>query len=189
MQSTNHYQNALTCWERIKTDIIEFGREAKLAIEEGSSVRDLSVALCGNNSLEDRIGRFIMAAEFVDGLNPCQYGNVRDWLTPSHYTELRKIEAATDLDTALDYMQELITELPSGQVNVKPVSWLRAKRDNEDASIQQVYHRFWRAAARAMNDALGDLERKGAFATRDDRRRVRVLKLVIRLFQAQADRA
>jgi len=181
-----HYEKAMNYWEQIKTDVLEFGREARLAIkEEHKTIRDFSVDLCGNNSLEDRIGRYIMAAEFVDSLSSARYGNVQDWLTPTHYTELRKIEAVTDRQTALDLMQDLITENPDGSVNVKPAAWLRAKRDNEEASTEQVYHRLWKAAARVMNDALSELERKGNLATKQDRRRVRVLKLVIQLFQAE----
>jgi hypothetical protein len=181
-----HYQQALNHWEQIKMDIIAFGREAKKAILlEEKTIRDFSIALCGNASLEDRIGRYIMAAEFVDSLNSVQYGNVKDWLTPTHYTELRKIEQATDKETALDYMQDLITELPNGNVNVKPIEWLRGKRSGQEISTAEVFHRLWKSAARAMNDALSELERKGNLATKEDRRRVRILTLVIRLFQTE----
>ena len=184
-----HFDEALAIWQRMQLDPLRFGRAAKQAIEtEGRTIRDFSVALCGNASLEDKIGRYIMAAEFYNSLPSATCGIVMDWLTPSHYTELAKIEQATDRDTALDYMQDLITELPDGRVDVKPVEWLRAKRSGTETTSASRYHRLWMIAAKAINDAISDLERLGNLATRDDRRRVRVLKLVIRLFQAEKER-
>lgn len=182
-----HYEIALNSWENIKLYALEFGREAKLAIAtEGKTIRDFSIALCGNASLEDRIGRYVMAAEFVDGLDSATLRNVEDWLTPSHYTELAKIEAATDHETVLDLMQELVTENPDGSINVKPVTWLRAKRSNEDSEPAEVWHRVFMVVSRALSVAWSELERKGNLATAADRRKVRVLKLAVRLFQAEA---
>ena len=183
-----HYENAMSHLDNAEKEIIEFGREARLAIElEGKTIRDFSVDRCGNTSMEDRIGRHIMAAEFVDELSSVQYGNVRDWLTPTHYTELRKIEQATDKDTALEYMQDLITELPDGTVDVKPVTWLRAKRDNETSSDAEIYHRFWKSAARALLVMQSAIERKGKLLTARDKKMLALLKAAVRLFQAEPE--
>lgn len=188
--ATPHYDKAMNLWEQIKLDVLEFGREARLAIQtEGKTIRDFSIDLCGNASLEDRIGRWIMAAEFADSLLPCQYENVCDWLTPTHYTELEKIKAATDEATALDLMQELITENPDGSVNVKPVSWLRAKRDNEQASTEEFRHRFWKSACRMLAEWQSVMERKGKLVTANDKRMLAILKAAVKYFTAEPARA
>lgn len=181
-----HFSTALTLWNTIQKDILQFGRECRLAIEqEDKTIRDISVALCGNASLEDRIGRYVLAAQFADSLNPCQYGQVSDWLTATHYTELAKIERAFDHEYALDIMQDLVTENSDGSVNVRPVEWLRGKRGNEEMSKDEVIHRYWMRTTRILAELMGELERLGNDATKHDRRIVRLLKLMVRTLQAQ----
>lgn len=185
-----HFENALHYWNEIKINSLEFGRECKLSIEtEGKTIREISVALCGNNSLEDRIGRYIMAAQFNDSLNSATYGNLKEYLSAGHYTELQKVEQAFDRETALEIMQEIVTENPDETMNVKPVEYIRAKRMELQGgpSLDERKHRFWAQAARMLNDVYSDLEQKGNLATKEDRRFLRLLKLVIIALQARAE--
>lgn len=185
----SHFDKAIDAWGKLITDAMEFGYHAMLAVQdEGKTIRDLSIALCGNSGLEDRIGRYVMAAQFVQNLRSVSYENVKEWLTPSHYTELYKHERAYDHEAALELMQELITENPDGSVNVKPVEWIRARRQAEEISTEEIFHRLWRVAAKALTEAYSVLERRGALATQQDRRRVRVLKLAIAIFQAEKEK-
>ena len=183
-----HFENALRYWNEIKINSLEFGRECQLAIaKEGKTIRDISMALCGNVSLEDRIGRYIMAAQFNDSLDSVRYGNVKEFLTPTHYTELQKLEDATDRETALDVLQEIVTENPDETMNVKPADYIRNKRNQLQGgpSLEERKHQLWKKAAGMLNDLYSDLERKGNYATKEDRRMLRVLKMVISLFQAR----
>lgn len=183
-----YFDQAINQWGVVVQDTIEFGRLAILAIEkENKTIRDFSIALCGNASLEDRIGRYIMAAEFASSLDSTTLRNVEDWLTPSHFTELRKIEAVTDHATALDLMQELVTENHDGSIDVKPVSWLRSRRDNEEATTEEVIHRFWKSAARALREWQSVIERKGLLLTVRDKQKLALLKAAVRLFQSETE--
>lgn len=182
-----YFDKAVNMWGYMVADTLEFGRLAIVSIkQEGKTIRDFSIALCGNSSLEDRIGRYIMAAEFVDSLNSVQYESVQDWLTPTHFTELAKIEAVTDHDNALDLMQDLITEQPDGTIDVKPVAWLRAQRITEPETAE-VWHKVFMVVSRALTVAWSEVERKGNLATANDRRKVRILKLAVKYFQSEPD--
>jgi hypothetical protein len=184
---STHFENALHYWYEIKINALEFGRECQLAIEtEGKTIRDISMALCGNVSLEDKIGRYIMAAQFNDSLNSATYGNIKEHLSASHYTELQKVEEAFDRDTALEILQEIVTENPDETMNVKPVEWVRSKRMELQGgpSLDERKHRLWSQAARLLNDLYSDLERKGELATKQDRRMLRLIKMVLAAFQA-----
>lgn len=182
-----HFEKAIKLFGDLSRLGLEFGREVKRAmIEEGKTIRDISIALAGNSSLEDKIGRYVQAAEFADSLNPYQYGNVIDWLTVTHFTELRKIENAYDHAYAVDVMQDCIID-HDDYIEVKPVEWLRAKRENEEISTAEMKHRFWKRATRILAELMSDLERKGLTATKEDRRVVRLLKMIVRIMQAEAE--
>lgn len=183
-----HFDEALNCWEHIKTAKLDFGRHAIKAIQtEHKTIRDFSVALCGNSSLEDKIGRYIMAAEFADSLNPYQYEKVMDWLTATHFTELYKHEQAYDHEAAIELMFDCITENPGGSVNVKPAEWIRAQRDRAEVTSAELFHRFWKSATKALLELQSVLARKGNLITSRDKKMLAILKAAVLFFQAEPE--
>lgn len=140
------FDSAVTAWGTLQTDSLKFGHFALAATEqEGRTIRELSIAICGNEGLEDRIGRYVMAARwdlFVrnNSIYNALYEDSRDWLTVGHYTELWKI---FDSDTgdgmqqeiALDAFEQCFIRDEKSQVTeIRPVEWLRAKRQGKSKS-------------------------------------------------------
>lgn len=190
------FDSAVTAWGTLQTDSLKFGHFALAAIEqEGRTIRELSIAVCGNEGLEDKIGRYIQAARWDDEIrnNPVykdMYEDMRDWLSVSHFTELwRLFDAAEDKADVFDLFEEcLIRNLRKEVVEVRPVKWVRAKRA-PGRSTAEMFHRFWKMTSRLLPEAYSELERKGLQATRRDRRRVRILKLAIAEFAAEGENA
>jgi hypothetical protein len=187
-----HYEQTLQLYRDTQNKVIEFGRSALIDIAEGKTIRQMSIDLCGNNDLEDRIGRWIQAAEWdkrISKTNGRLYEEAREWLSPSHFTVLEKIATTTDdFEYAHDLMEQtLVRNLRKQVIEVKPVTWLQAKLSPDtERSTAEIFHRLWKWAGKAYTEAWSELERKGNDATAQDRRRVRILKLVIRIFEAQA---
>lgn len=186
----SYFDDALKLWDEMGTTAIEFGRKCAIAIDrEKRTIRDISVALCGNASLEDRISRYIQAAEFHDSLNPYQYVQIKEYLTPTHYTELQRIENQFDREIALEWMEELVTKQPDGIIDVKPVEWLRARRNGLSGgpSLDARKHKLWMFVTRLLPDIIGDIEKKGKLATEADEYQRKVLVMVIDAFQARQE--
>ena len=179
-----HFDKAAAKWGTATAEILAFGYEMMLAIDtEGRTIREMSVKLCGNEGLEDRIGRWVQAARWEEAMRPHPlYEDARDWLTPSHFVELYKIATQEDTGTALEVMEEtLIRNVAEDIVEVKPVRWLQA-RNSREPSTAELWARVFNVAEKALPEAYSVLERLGNDATHADRRRVRVLKLARDVF-------
>lgn len=191
MTQRTHYEQTLDLFRAVDRDVIAFGRSALIDLEEGKTIRQMSIDLCGNNGLEDRIGRWIQAAEWDRRIakdKPVLYEEAREWLSASHFTLLEKIRNVTDdYEYARDLMEQCLVRRGMQVVEVKPVDWLRAKlRDPADPPPAVIYHRLFKIAAKALKDAQSELERAGLLATKTERRRVRLLSAVVRTFHAEA---
>lgn len=179
-----HFEQAADRWGTATAEILAFGYEMMLAIDtEGRTIREMSVKLCGNEGLEDRIGRWVMAARFEEALRPHPlYEDARDWLTPSHMTELYKVATQEDTPAALDLMEEtFIRNVTDEIVEVKSVAWLQAKR-SKDPTTAEVWARVSRVSEQGYLQAVSEVERLGNDATPCDRARVKALRLVQKLF-------
>ncbi len=183
-----HYEQTLQLFRDTQDKALEFGHSALVDLAAGISIRQMSRDLCGNDKLEDRIGRWIMAAQWDELIrtgNGQLYEDVRTWLTPSHFTVLWKIYKAYDYEYAHDLMESCLIRKNRNVTEARPVDWLRGKLpDPGTPSTATLYHRLWKIGARALADAQGEIERLGNLATHADRRRVRVLALVVRVFDA-----
>lgn len=184
-----HFDSAITAFGETNDKVIEFGQHAMKAIDdEKRTIRELSEKLCGNAGLEDRIGRYIMAARWLDVVwrnkkYRALYEDIRHWLTPSHFTELWKL-SQIDNELAFDSMEQcLVRNVTESIKEAKPVTWLRAKRAPEREPAE-MFHRLWMFATKTLPDAYSELERKGRLATKNDRIKVRLLELVIKYFSA-----
>jgi hypothetical protein len=189
---TAHYQQTLSLFRETQDKAIEFGHSALIDIAQGITIRQMSIDLCGNASLEDRIGRWVQAAEWDTRIakeNGQLYEEAREWLTPSHFTVLEKIARVNgDYEYAHDLMEQtLIRNVTDKNVTeAKPVEWLRGKlQDPGEPSTPVMYHKFWKMSARVLKEAYSDLERKGLQATKQDRRKIRIIKLVLAEFSAE----
>lgn len=189
-----NFDEAIHCWVNLQTAQLQFGHFALAAVEqEHRTIRELSFAICGNQHLEDTIGRYIQAARWDLLIQRNKqykplYEDMRDWLSPSHYTELwRMYESAEDKADVMDvFEQTFIRNLRTEIVEVRPVEWLRARRAPEHSTLE-LYHRFWKQVSRLLPEVYSDLERKGLQATKRDRRRVRILKLALAEFSADGE--
>ena len=187
MNETTHFDQAAAKWGTATAEILAFGYEMMLAIDtEGRTIREMSIKLCGNEGLEDRIGRWVQAARWEEAMRPHPlYEDAMDRLTPSHFTELYR--AATDESTAdaLALMEQtFIRDNTDSQAitAVRPVSWLQSKRKRTEPSTAEIWARVFNVAEKALPEAYSVLERLGRDATHADRRRVRVLKLAQAVF-------
>lgn len=183
---TTHYEKAHKYWGVIEKNILAFGREMMLAIDtEEKTIRDMSVELCGNYGLEDRIGRYVMAARWNEALkgHPL-HEEAMTWLTPTHFTELYKEATIEDTPTALDLMEQCLIRTGTEITEARPVDWLRSRRRKEEPDDFTIYHRLWKWATRALPNALSQIERMGRLADRRTLRRARLLKMVVREFSA-----
>lgn len=185
-----HFERAAAVWTDVNDHILDFGCEMMHAVdEENRTIREMSVKLCGNNALEDRMGRWVMAARWIEIIefHPL-YEEARQWLTPSHFTNYWKLLKQNDMITALDVFEKTFIRNPhSTEIEkVHPYQWVQAHLGRSaEMSTEEIYHRFWMSATKALPEAYSVMERKGLTATRCDRNKVRVLKLVVKVFQAE----
>ncbi len=183
-----HYERAKELYRKISVDILEFGAEAMQAVDdEGQTLRQMSIDLCGNASLEDRLSRWVMAARWRAMVHDTDiYQRFGDKFSPSHLTEYYKIAQREDVEVAVEIMNDtLIRNLRT--IEVRPVEWVRAQaREGVENSYDEICHKGWKfIASKWLPDAYSQLERKGLLATKRDRRRVRILKLMLAEFSAE----
>lgn len=182
----SHFDNAAARYASANTGILQFGYEMMLAIDtEGRTIREMSVKLCGNEGLEDRIGRWVEAARFEESLRPHPlYEDARDWLSPSHFTELYRAAKQEDTPAALDLMEQcLVRSATENKITeAKSLRWLQSQRSKTDPTTAELWARVFKATEKALPEAYSVLERLGNDATPCDRRRVRVLRLAINIF-------
>lgn len=182
-----YFDEASSAYDRAKDDILAFGYwMAKAIDQEGRTLREMSIEKCGTPDLEDRMGRWVQAARWHEVIQDHPLANdAAEWLSTSHLTELYKIATDKDTQTAMDAMEEcFVRNLRKEVTEVKPVDWLRAKRKPSDPTTAELFHRFWMFATKVLPEAYSVLERMGKDASKQDRRRVRVMKLVVSLFKA-----
>src|SRR5512147_2520473 len=90
---TDHYLQTLDLFHSAASDApLAFGHSAIVDIDrDKKTIRQMSIDLCGNEGLEDRIQRWVEAARW-DALIQLDdgklYEDVMTWLTPSHFTAL-----------------------------------------------------------------------------------------------------
>lgn len=187
-----HFDTAAAKWQAVNDDVIDFGTEMMHAIDtENRTIREMSIKLCGNTALEDRIGRWVMAARWIRAIqyHPL-YEDARQWLTPSHFTNYWKIYKAFDMEYALDVFEKTFVRNPhSTEIQeVHPYEWVRAHLGRSDQmSTEEVYHRFWMYATKALAEAYSEVERKGLTATPYDWFKLSLLKMAVRMFQAEPE--
>ena len=192
--NTVHYDAAIRLYKSINQDVLAFGYEAIQAVDnEGATFRQMSIDICGNEKLEDRLSRWAMAARWKQRImkrsNPKLYNTVLEWLSPSHFTVLWQINQIEGFASAQDAMEQcLIRNLRKEVTQVQPVEWLRGKLSKDtERSTAEIYHKLWRWVGKALPEAYSELERKGLLATRKDRRRVRLLKVMLSEFAAEPE--
>jgi hypothetical protein len=119
------------------------------------------------------------------------YEDARAHLSPSHFTVLWQIAKQEDFEFARDCMEQCFIRPYGTEITeVRPKEWLQGKLSKDtERSTADLWHKVWTWATKALPEAWGILERKGNEATPRDRRRVRILKLVIREFSAEHDDA
>lgn len=188
----NHYEKTLSLYTEIETKALEFGYSALVDLKNGVTVRQMSIDLCGNNGLEDRISRYIQAARWdmlIKKENGQLYEDARAWLSLSHFVVLyRHYQETDDYEASRDAMEQcFIRNVTDKRVTeVRPVEWLRGKvSDPAVPSTDTLRHRLWKTAARLLGDMQGRLARLGTDATRQDKRDVRILELIVKRFQSQ----
>ena len=183
-----HYEAAKYVYRKINFQILDCGHEAMLAVdEEGQTLRQMSIDLCGNASLEDRLSRWVMAARWQAMVQDTDiYQRFGDKFSPSHLTEYYKISQRESMEIAVEIMNDtLIRNLRT--IEVRPVEWVRVQaREGIEKSYDEICHKGWKfIASKWLPDAYSELERKGLLATKRDRRRVRLLKLMLAEFSAE----
>lgn len=144
---TTHFDTALSRWQDVNNNVLDFGCEMMHAVDtENRTIREMSVRLCGNNGLEDRIGRWVMAARWVRAIqyHPL-YEDARQWLTPSHFTYYWKLYLKIDdeMETALDVMEQtFVRNVRNEIVEVRPVEWVRAHLGRDEVSYVDKVKRY-----------------------------------------------
>lgn len=188
-----HYRDTLVLFGKAEQTALEFGHSAIVDIDAGKTIRQMSIDLCGNEGLEDRIGRYIEAAKWdarIKRDNGQLYEDARTWLSVSHFTTLeRYADRIQDYEAARDVMEQcLVRDVADCVMEVKPVPWLRGKvSDPASPTMPALFHRVWRVSAKLLADMQGELSRKGLQATRQDRRRVRLLSMMVGEFSAEKE--
>ena len=182
----NHYQKTLALFAEVESKALEFGYSAIRDLENGITIRQMSIDLCGNNGLEDRIGRYIQAARWdalIKQENGQLYEDARTWLSPSHFTVLYRYGQEADYEAARDVMEQCFVRNVTDKrvTEVKPVEWLRGRvTDPAKPSTETLRHRLWKTAAKLLGDMQGQLAKLGNDANKRDRRIVRILGLIVR---------
>ena len=187
-QFATHYDLTLQLFRDGQDAVIDFGHSALVDINEGKTIRQMSIDLCGNTSLEDKISRYVMAAQWdrlIEQGNGILYEAARTWLTPSHFTTLYQISQRYDVEYAHDLMEQCLVRTGTEITEARPVEWLRSKlQDPGSPSVATRRHNFWRAAAKYLLDLQSELERLGNLATTKDRRELFLVSLVVKRFNA-----
>lgn len=180
-----HYQHTLDLYHAIDMDALTFGHSAILDIKKGVTIRQMSIDLCGNEGLENKISRYIEAAKWdslVKHDNGQLYEDARCWLSVSHFYILyRYMARLDDYDAARDVMEQcLIRDAVRNVTETRSVEWLRAKvKDPALPSVDVLKQRVWKSSSKLLADMQSALASKGLEATKADRRRVRLLKAVV----------
>lgn len=185
----NHYDQTLGMFRDAQNSTIAFGRHALDDIADGKTIRQMSIDLCGNAGLEDRISRYVMAGAWdkaIEQGNGTLYEAVREWLTPSHFTVLYQISQKYDAEYAHDLMEQcLIRNSTDDITEVRPVEWLRGKLAGaESPSVATLRHRFWKTASNLLLDIQSEIASLGNLATSANRRELNIIKAVVRWFDA-----
>lgn len=187
-QYLNHYERTLALFANVQSGVLAFGHSALIDIEQGKTIRQMSIDLCGNAGLEDKISRYVMAAEW-DKLIEQGYGalyeSAREWLTHSHFTVLYQISQRYDFEYAHDLMEQCLIRTGTEVTETRPVEWLRGKLAGADSpTVATLRHRFWTTATKLLLDLQSEIERLGNLATSADRRELNIIKAVVRWFDA-----
>lgn len=187
----SHFDVAYQAYNDVNYSKLQFGLEMIQAMDdEGRTLREMSIRICGNESMEDRLGRWVMAARWQTGLygHPL-YEDAMEWLSPTHFTEYYKVSQVDGTAAALSLMEETFIRTSTDKiVEVRPVEWVRGRSNKTEVSLVELRHRLWKLSAKLLSDYWGELERKGLQATKEDKRAVRLLKLVVEFFQAKAEK-
>lgn len=149
-----HFDAAYSRWTEVNNSVLDFGFFMMRAIdEEHRTIREMSIKLCGNKGLEDRIGRWVMAARWQQAILPHPlYEDAMDWLTPSHFTYYWKIYQRFDMEYALDVFERTFVRTARNEVSeVHPYEWVRAHLGKGESTYVEKLQRY---SVRLVHDLI-----------------------------------